>query len=46
MEILFIECRIDDQVTTIQNAIEIYVSSFKSYVIEEREYLYYFTQQI
>lgn len=37
MEILFMDCRIDNQITSIQNAIEIYVSSFKSYVFEESE---------
>ena len=37
MEILYMECRIDNQITTVQIAIDIYISSFKSYVFEESE---------
>ncbi len=35
LETLFVECRIDNHVTTLQNAIDIYVISFKKYIYGE-----------
>ena len=35
LETLFMECRIDNQITTLQNAIDIYVIHFKNYVYGE-----------
>ena len=35
LETLFMECRIDNQITTLQNAIDIYVINFKNYVYGE-----------
>ncbi len=40
METLFMECRINNSTTTVQNAIDIYISSFKRYIFEDSEILF------
>lgn len=38
---LFMECKINNQVTTLNNAIDIYVNSFKDYVYSNTDTLYF-----
>ena len=39
METLFLECRIDNQSTTVQNAIEIMVDSLKAFIFDDKNLL-------